>query len=124
MSCLLGSTGGNPCGKMASLRRRSCIACCCTIGCSNPACVNLKGASEVKVSCKACPGCKVVYYCSRKCQVVHWTVQKGICKKLPASNPGGTEGRKGGGKQGAAGEVSYHIASCTIQLLPEAAATK
>ena len=78
----------------------------CTMGCSNPACVDLSGASEVKVSCKACTGCKVVYYCSRECQVAHWKVHKGICKKLPGSNPGGSEGKKGSGKQRAAGEVA------------------
>ena len=76
----------------------------CTVGCSNPACVDLRGASEVKGSCKACTGCKVVYYCSRECQVAHWKVHKGICKKLSGSNPGGSESnKKGGGKQQAAG---------------------
>ena len=78
----------------------------CTIGCSNPACVDLRGDSEVKVSCKACTGCKVVYYCSRECQVAHWKVHRGICKKLSGSNPGGSESKKGGGKQGAAGKVA------------------
>ena len=78
----------------------------CTIGCSNPACVDLRGDSEVKVSCKACTGCKVVYYCSRECQVAHWKVHKGICKKLSGSNPGGSESKKGGGKQRAAGGVA------------------
>ena len=78
----------------------------CTIGCSNPACVELRGASEVKVSCKACTGCKVVCYCSRECQVAHWKVHRGICKKLAGSNPGGSESKKGGGKLGAAGEVA------------------
>ena len=39
-----------------------------SVGCSNPACVSLAGASEVAVSNKACTGCKVVYYCSRRCQ--------------------------------------------------------
>ena len=78
----------------------------CTVGCSNPACVDLNGASEVKVSCKACTCCKVVYYCSRECQVAHWKVHKGICKKLSGSNPGGSESKKGGGKQRAAGDVA------------------
>ena len=79
----------------------------CTLGCSNPACVDMWGASEVKVSCKACTGCKVVYYCSRECQVAHWKVHKGICKKLFGSNPGGSEVvKKGGGKERAAGKVA------------------
>ena len=78
----------------------------CTIGCSNPACVDLRGASEVKVSCKACTSCKVLYYCSRECQVAHWKVHKGICKKLSGSNSGGSEAKKGGGKQRAAGQVA------------------
>ena len=81
----------------------------CTIGCSNPACVDLRGASEVKVSCKACTGCKVVHYCSRQCQVAHWKVHKGICKELLGGNPGGGESKKGGGKQRAAGEVTSTI---------------
>ena len=42
-----------------------------SVGCSNPACVSLTGVSEVAVSNKACTGCKVVYYCSRECQVDH-----------------------------------------------------
>jgi len=54
----------------------------CTLGCSNPACVNVSGESEVSVSNKACLGCKVVYYCSRECQVVHWKVHKSLCKQL------------------------------------------
>ena len=78
----------------------------CTIGCSNPTCVALSGASEVKVSCKACTGCKVVYYCSRECQVAHWKLHKGICKKLSGSDPSGSESVKGRGKQGAAGKVT------------------
>ena len=77
----------------------------CTIGCSNPAYVDRRGVFEVKVSCKACTGCKVVYYCSRECQVAHWKVHKGICKKLWGSGPGDGEIKKGGGKQRAAGEV-------------------
>ena len=53
-----------------------------SVGCSNPACVSLAGASEVAVSNKACTGCKVVYYCSRVCQVAHWKVHKKLCKQL------------------------------------------
>ena len=54
----------------------------CTLGCSNPACVNVSGESEVSTSNKACTGCKVVYYCSRECQVAHWKVHKTLCKQL------------------------------------------
>ena len=53
-----------------------------SVGCSNPVCVSLAGASEVAVSNKACTGCKVVYYCSRGCQVDHWKVHKKLCKQL------------------------------------------
>ena len=53
-----------------------------SVGCSNPACVSLAGASEVAASNKACTGCKVVYYCSRGCQVDHWKVHKKLCKEL------------------------------------------
>ena len=81
----------------------------CTIGCSNPACAALRGASEVKVSCKAYTGCMVVYYCSRECQVAHWKVHRGICNKLLGGNPGGSESKKGGGKQRAAGEATSTV---------------
>ena len=54
----------------------------CTLGCSNPACVNVSGESEVSTSNKACTGCKVVYYCSRECQVAHWKVHRTLCKQL------------------------------------------
>jgi hypothetical protein len=53
-----------------------------SVGCSNPGCVSLAGASEVAVSNKVCTGCKVVYYCSRKCQVEHWKVHKKMCQQL------------------------------------------
>ena len=52
------------------------------VGCSNPACLSLVGDSEVKASKKACTACKVVYYCSRECQVAHWDAHKALCKKL------------------------------------------
>ena len=78
----------------------------CTIGCSNPACLDLRGASEIKVSSKACTGCKVVHYCSRQCQVAHWKAHRGIWKKLSGSNPGRSEAVKGGGKQQAGEEVT------------------
>ena len=53
-----------------------------TIGCSNPGCVNVNGETEVGTANKACTGCKVVYYCSRECQVAHWKVHKALCKQL------------------------------------------
>ena len=53
-----------------------------SLGCSNPGCVGLAGQSEVAVSNKACTGCKVVYYCSRGCQVDHWKVHRRLCKGL------------------------------------------
>ena len=56
----------------------------CTLGCSNPGCVDLSGSSEVKVSSLACSACKVVCYCSKECQVAHRRVHKGLCKKLQA----------------------------------------
>ena len=55
----------------------------CPLGCSNPACVNLGGESEVRVAHKACAACKVVYYCSRRCQVDHWKAGHGkICGQM------------------------------------------
>ena len=55
----------------------------CPLGCSNPGCVNLGGESEVREAHKACAACKVVYYCSRRCQVEHWKAGHGkICGRL------------------------------------------
>ena len=54
----------------------------CPVGCCNPGCVELRGVSEVKVAAKECIACKRVTYCSRECQVDHWKVHKGLCKKL------------------------------------------
>ena len=55
----------------------------CPLGCSNPGCVNLGGESEVREAHKACAACKVVYYCSRRCQVDHWKAGHGkICGRL------------------------------------------
>jgi hypothetical protein len=42
--------------------------------CGNPKCVNLpKGAK--------CSRCKVVYYCGRSCQEIHWPLHKKNCRK-------------------------------------------
>jgi hypothetical protein len=53
-----------------------------SVGCSNPGCVSLARVSEVAVSNKGCTGCKVVFYCSKGCQVEHWKVHKKMCKQL------------------------------------------
>jgi hypothetical protein len=53
-----------------------------SVGCSNPGCVSLAGVSEVAVSNKGCTGCKVVFYCSKDCQVEDWKVHKKMCKQL------------------------------------------
>jgi hypothetical protein len=52
------------------------------VGCSNPACLDLSGDAEVKVSKKACTACKAVCYCSSECQAAHWEAHKGLCKML------------------------------------------
>ena len=55
----------------------------CALGCSNPGCVNLAGESEVREAGKVCAACKVVYYCSRRCQVEHWKAGHGkVCGRL------------------------------------------
>ena len=61
----------------------------CTMGCSNPLCTNLSGMSEMEVKAgsrktvlKACTACKVVWYCSRECQVAQWKVHEPLCKRL------------------------------------------
>ncbi|GIM03515.1 hypothetical protein Vretimale_8273 [Volvox reticuliferus] len=44
--------------------------------CANPACMNLEKDSEVELSgCKTCARCKLVSYCSSKCQLEHWMNQ-------------------------------------------------
>ena len=60
----------------------------CPVGCNNPHCVNLKGISEIATSCKTCTGCGVARYCSRECQVGHWKVHKGTCRRLQKESPG------------------------------------
>ena len=58
----------------------------CPLGCSNPGCLNLGGESEVREAHKACAACKVVYYCSRRCQVDHWKAGHGkICGRMGAA---------------------------------------
>ena len=53
-----------------------------TVGCNNPACLNLQGVAEMVTACKTCLGCQVARYCSRECQVGHWKEHKKICKQL------------------------------------------
>ena len=50
------------------------------VGCANPRCCNLKGESELEVSCYKCAQCNQVAYCSRDCQIAHWPVHKKVCK--------------------------------------------
>eukprot|EP01104_Vermistella_antarctica_P018771 TRINITY_DN7083_c0_g2_i1.p1 TRINITY_DN7083_c0_g2~~TRINITY_DN7083_c0_g2_i1.p1 ORF type:complete len:179 (+),score=23.59 TRINITY_DN7083_c0_g2_i1:294-830(+) len=37
-----------------------------------------------KPTFKRCSRCRVTYYCSRECQLKHWSVHKKTCKKPPA----------------------------------------
>jgi hypothetical protein len=57
--------------------------------CSNPWCLNVSGASELSLlSCAsggapgraACGGCGRAEYCSRECQLQHWTLHKQVCR--------------------------------------------
>ena len=54
----------------------------CPVGCNNPHCLNLQGVSEIASSYKTCTGCGVARYCGRECQVGHWKVHKGACRRL------------------------------------------
>lgn len=38
--------------------------------------------SQELTSPKTCAGCSIAHYCSRECQVTHWSSHKGECKKL------------------------------------------
>ena len=60
----------------------------CPLGCSNPSCANMEGESEVGLANKICTRCRVVYYCSKECQVAHWEVHKDQCKRLQGQQQG------------------------------------
>ena len=65
----------------------------CPIGCNNPSCVDLKGVSEVVASGKVCTKCQMASYCSRECQVLHWDVHKGVCKRLQKEAAASSSGK-------------------------------
>ena len=52
------------------------------VGCNNPECENLEGASEATKACKVCTGCKIAKYCGSACQLGHWNVHMIACKKV------------------------------------------
>ena len=73
------------------------------LGCSYPCCVNMSGESEVGSSNKACLGCKMVYYCSKRCQVAHWGTHKHLCKRFKKQQETPEqeqEGKNGSGQNG------------------------
>jgi hypothetical protein len=47
------------------------------------ACISDKSLSQKLL---ACGGCKLVHYCSKECQKVHWKIHKLICNDLKAYN--------------------------------------
>ena len=65
---------------------------CYALGCcNNPRCSNMAGTSEVglvvgegRAARGVCSGCKVVSYCSRRCQVAAWPLHKETCTHLQA----------------------------------------
>jgi len=52
------------------------------VGCNNPGCGNLEGASEAAKACKSCTGCKIAMYCGAECQLGHWDAHSIVCKKV------------------------------------------
>lgn len=60
--------------------------------CNNPACSNIKSASEAQLVkgssrtvCAQCAGCRKARYCCEACQKQHWKLHKPVCKALAAA---------------------------------------
>ena len=49
--------------------------------CENHSDVIKSFTGQAKSGFKHCQGCLAVYYCSKKCQKLHWTAHKKECKK-------------------------------------------
>ena len=50
--------------------------------CANLLCTNVQGCSEGWLRGRRCGGCKVVRYCSRECQLQHWSQHGPVCVLL------------------------------------------
>ncbi|KAL4440039.1 hypothetical protein ABPG75_003040 [Micractinium tetrahymenae] len=55
---------------------------CAWLGCGNPGCINLAGASEAALPVLRCARCRVVGYCGPTCQRASWAHHKLACQLL------------------------------------------
>jgi len=67
------------CGWAVQLQTEQALA---TRVCANPACLVLRGCSEARMRSKKCPGCEVVRYCSRQCQLEDYRRHAAVCQHL------------------------------------------
>jgi hypothetical protein len=54
------------------------------LGCSNPGCENMVGASEAGAARKVCAGCRC-RYCSAACQAADRRKHKHACRRMAAA---------------------------------------
>jgi hypothetical protein len=87
---------------LAGTIQRACRPRVQLVGCGNPRCANLSGASAegLVAGCKGvrCGGCQVARYCSLACQQVDWPWHRHVCRRLAgaAAAAAAELGRSGG----------------------------
>ena len=71
------------------------------VGCNNPGCGNLEGASEAAKAYMCCTRCRIAMYCDAACQKDHWEAHSIVCKKVKRelkNQEAGTAALEGGSK--------------------------